>query len=59
MDGDNPEGDYSVGVLDVNAPSSHLRVWQTHFDTSFAREDINVVYPIDPLKELAHEGEDS
>jgi len=56
MDGQHPEGDYSIRVLDVNAPTSELRVWHTHFDTSFAREDINVVYPIDRLKELAAEG---
>jgi D-proline reductase (dithiol) PrdB len=56
MDGPNPEGDYSIRVLDVNAPINELRVWQTHFDTTSATEDINVVYPIDRLKELAADG---
>ena len=31
-------------------------MWQTHFDTTAATEDINVVYPIDRLKELAEDG---
>jgi D-proline reductase (dithiol) PrdB len=56
MDGPNPEGDYTIRVLDVNTPATELRVWQTHFDTTFATQDINVVYPIDRLKELAAEG---
>ena len=50
MDAPNPEGDYTIRVLAVNSPINELRVWQTHFDTTSAMEDINVVYPIDPLK---------
>jgi D-proline reductase (dithiol) PrdB len=56
MDGPNPEGDYTIRVLDVHAPTDQLRIWQTHFDTASATEDINVVYPIDRLKELAADG---
>jgi D-proline reductase (dithiol) PrdB len=56
MDGENIEGDYTIRELDVDAPASALHVWHTHFDAAAAREDINVVYPIDRLKELAAEG---
>lgn len=56
MDGSNIEGDYTIRLLDVDTPTSNLRVWHTHFDTRIAQQDINVVYPIDRLKELAAEG---
>ncbi|MCA1647552.1 MAG: glycine/betaine/sarcosine/D-proline family reductase selenoprotein B [Chloroflexi bacterium] len=56
MDGPNPEGDYTIRVLDVDTPASELHIWQTHFDTAAALDDINVVYPIDRLKELAADG---
>jgi len=55
MDGANIEGDYSIRLLDVDTPLTALRVWHTHFDTRLAQQDINVVYPIDRLKELAQE----
>jgi hypothetical protein len=53
MDGDNIEGDYTVRLLDIDTPVTELRVWHTHFDITAAEQDINVVYPIDRLKELA------
>lgn len=56
MDGPNIEGDYTIRLLDVDADPRTLKIWQTHFDTAAAQEDINVVYPIDRLKELAAEG---
>ncbi len=56
MDGANIEGDYTIRLLDVDRPTGELRVWHTHFDTGPAQQDINVVYPIDRLKELAAEG---
>jgi D-proline reductase (dithiol) PrdB len=56
MDGPNIEGDYTIRLLDVDVDPRTLKVWHTHFDTSAAAEDINVVYPIDRLKELAAEG---
>jgi D-proline reductase (dithiol) PrdB len=56
MDGPNIEGDYTIRLLDVDADPRTLKIWQTHFDTTAAQEDINVVYPIDRLKELATEG---
>ena len=56
MDGPNIEGDYTVRVIDIEQPTSGLQISHTHFDTAAAREDINVVYPIDRLNELAAEG---
>src|SRR5713101_4814692 len=52
MDGANIEGDYTIRELDIDTPASALHVWHTHFDTPAAQADINVVYPIDRLKEL-------
>jgi D-proline reductase (dithiol) PrdB len=56
MDGPNIEGDYTIRLLDIDTPTSELNIWHTHFDLAPAREDINVVYPIDRLKELAADG---
>jgi D-proline reductase (dithiol) PrdB len=56
MDGPNIEGDYTIRELDTSVPTQELETWHTHFDTAAAREDFNVVYPIDRLKELAAEG---
>jgi D-proline reductase (dithiol) PrdB len=56
MDGPNIEGDYTIRLIDIDTPSSALRTWHTHFDTAAAQQDMNVVYPIDRLKELAVAG---
>jgi D-proline reductase (dithiol) PrdB len=56
MDGPNIEGDYTIRVLDVDADPQSLLISHTHFDISTAQADVNVVYPIDRLKELAAEG---
>jgi D-proline reductase (dithiol) PrdB len=56
MDGPNIEGDYTIRLLDIDMPTAELRIWHTHFDLAAALEDINVVYPIDRLKELAADG---
>jgi D-proline reductase (dithiol) PrdB len=56
MDGPNVEGDYTIRLLDIDTPTSELKIWHTHFDTGPAQQDINVVYPIDRLKELAADG---
>ncbi len=50
VDGANIEGDYTIRELDIDTPASALKVWHTHFDTAAAQADINVVYPIDRLK---------
>ena len=56
MDGENIEGDYTLRLLDIDTPVSELRIWHTHFDVTAANQDINVVYPVDRLKDLAVEG---
>lgn len=56
MDGANIEGDYTIRLLDIDTPISDLHLWHTHFDVTAAEQDINVVYPIDRLKELAADG---
>ncbi len=56
MDGLNFEGDYTIRVLDIDQPSAGLVISHTHFETGPAEEDINIVYPIDRLKELAADG---
>lgn len=56
MDGPHIEGDYTIRVLEIDTPPRDLSIWHTHFDTAAAREDPNVVYPIERLKELAAEG---
>jgi D-proline reductase (dithiol) PrdB len=56
MDGPNIEGDYTIRLLDTDTPTSELRIWHTHFDLAAAQADINVVYPIDRLKDLAADG---
>jgi D-proline reductase (dithiol) PrdB len=56
MDGANVEGDYTIRELAVEPGAAQLHIWHTHFDTAAARQDINVVYPIERLKELAAEG---
>lgn len=56
MDGPNIEGDYTIRLLDIDAPLHQLVISQTHFDTGPAYEDPNVVYPIDRLKELQQQG---
>jgi D-proline reductase (dithiol) PrdB len=56
IDGENIEGDYTIRLLDIDTPVSDLRIWHTHFDVAAAQQDINVVYPVDRLKELAADG---
>ena len=53
MDGPHIEGDYSIRLLDTSLPTQSLSIWHTHFDVEPAKEDFNIVYPIDRLKELA------
>ncbi len=56
MDSPNIEGDYSIRVLPVDAPASDLVISHTHFPTEMAYRDINVLYPVDRMRELARDG---
>jgi len=52
----NVEGDNSWRLLPGDMQSSQLMVTHEHYDHHDADEDINVVFPIDRLRELANEG---
>jgi D-proline reductase (dithiol) PrdB len=55
MDADNIEGDYSIRLLDIEREPSELTIHHSHFDDA-AEADINVVYPIDRLRDLVATG---
>ncbi len=49
-------GDLSYRVIEGDVPSGDLMVTHHHYDHSGADEDINIVFPLDVLRELAEEG---
>jgi D-proline reductase (dithiol) PrdB len=49
-------GDMTYRIIDGNVASSDLMVTHHHYDHSDADRDINVVFPLDALRELAREG---
>ena len=49
-------GDLSYRLMDENIQSSDIKVTHHHYDHADADEDINVVFPIDILRELVDEG---
>ena len=49
-------GDLTYRVMGEDVASSDLMVTHHHYDHSDADEDINVVFPIDILRELVDEG---
>lgn len=49
-------GDTSVRFIPVNANQEDLMISHTHFDRTDADEDINCVFPLIRLNELAEEG---
>jgi D-proline reductase (dithiol) PrdB len=52
----NIEGDNSWRVLPGDVQAGQLMVTHDHYDTHDANEDINCVFPIDRMRELAAEG---
>jgi D-proline reductase (dithiol) PrdB len=48
--------DLSYRVIDTEIESTQLRASHFAYDMTPARENINVVFPIDTLKTLAHQG---
>jgi D-proline reductase (dithiol) PrdB len=50
------DGDNSWRVLPGDMPTDQLMVTHEHYDHRDADTDVNVVFPIDRLRELAHEG---
>src|ERR687885_879766 len=49
-------GDLTFRVIPADADSSRLVVTHHHYDHSDADEDINVVFPVDALRDLVAEG---
>ena len=50
------EGDPSFRLIDISRPVSDLIITHDYYDHSDADQDINVVFPIERLKELEREG---
>ncbi|MEW6208133.1 MAG: glycine/sarcosine/betaine reductase selenoprotein B family protein [Acidobacteriota bacterium] len=49
-------GDMTFRIIEGEVAASDLMVTHHHYDHSDADRDINVVFPIDPLRELVREG---
>ena len=49
-------GDLTYRVIPQDVDSQKLRVTHHHYDHTDADQDINVVFPIDVLRDLAEEG---
>jgi D-proline reductase (dithiol) PrdB len=52
----DPEGDYTFREIPNYINSTQITVSHTHYNTEPAKKDINVVFPIDRLRELKDEG---
>jgi len=50
------EGDPSFRVIDVSRPMGDLMITHDYYDHSDADKDINIVFPIQRLRELESEG---
>lgn len=50
------QGDWTLRRIPGDARTSDLTVTHTHYDTRDAEQDINVVFPLDRLHELASDG---
>lgn len=51
-----PAGDWSFRRIPGDVDTSELTVTHTHYDTRDALADINVIFPLDRLRELAADG---
>jgi len=52
----HPVGDYSYRLVPSRSKPSDLEIHQLKYPTSGANRDLNVIYPIERLQELADEG---
>ena len=50
------DGDPSYRIIDVTRPLSSVMITHDYYDHSDADRDINIVFPIERLKEFAKEG---
>ena len=56
IDAENPEGDTSYRAFPSGTPRERLAIAHTHFDHTAAEQDLNVVLPVERLRQLAREG---
>lgn len=56
FDAADPDGDVSYRVIPLATPSARLGVAHDHYDHLAAQQDINCVFPVDRLRELAADG---
>ena len=52
----DPDGDPGFRVIPVDAPPAEVRITHKYYDHSAADRDLNVVLPVDRLRELAAAG---
>ena len=54
----NPDArnDFRLDVVDSSAASHDFQVHDAYYDVASAREDVNCVFPLERLRELAREG---
>jgi D-proline reductase (dithiol) PrdB len=52
----DPNGDPSFRVIDVTKPSASLMITHDYYDHADADRDINIVFPLDRLREFEQEG---
>ena len=52
----DPDGDPSIRVIPSSTPSEALTITHDYYDHRDADRDINIVFPVDRLRELAQEG---
>ena len=57
FDMSDPEGDPSFRVIPSDAAPSRLAITHRYYDHAAADRDINVVLPVDRLRELAEDGQ--
>jgi D-proline reductase (dithiol) PrdB len=56
FDMSDPDGDASYRVIGIETPRSQITITHKYYDHSAADRDLNVVVPIDRLRELAVAG---
>ncbi len=56
FDMQDPEGDPTFRAIDASRPVSDIMITHDYYDHSDADRDINIVFPIERLKELEDEG---
>jgi len=56
FDAEDPEGDWTFRELPTAVDGARLKIAHTHYDHASALQDLNAVFPLQRLRELAGEG---